>query len=698
MNVFKDLKKIVLKKMGFHFFTEVNKLQIQTKENAYGYVHTNGNLEEFNIQNQFLVEQNAPAFSVTKSLVFYQEDQSNTDLLNVVLFPLESNFTAGFPIKFFVYRGILKSSLVNQDKTIKTTDASWTENNILNLIKKNQDKINEKTGATNEATETSLGLHFRIQDSNILLETILFDFTDNFHPLIVSHGCEVGKFAGGDTPIGIGIVQDRIGEEIDLGFLRTSKSIISCDNTPISNTLSEKEKKKQLFIRRNRKERILGYMDITAFYGACFNQEYEIEGGGIDKDAFLATFYNSNTVYIDIRDERGFSFNHFLNFDDTLPVGFHNSTNELVYEPINYYDGWPILQLKNKEYQGNKNEFYIKLPILIGMPEVANILTTYTKKVGVHNNGAKKHTLLANQKVTGEVSLKESEPIKLENWSNAKQLASNYFLLKVDRIENENKEEALQKIWNSFFSLKMKNVFATENIPEGEYRVKTYSSINAPIDVNSNLSGYYSPTIGIVADKHHISFFSFYDELVYEESQKQNLVRSSFIQTGKYNNAFSSEGLVYEGDQAVGFLYQMVVNKLRRFELSQYNLTDTDNGITNSKFLLPQATNVNDYQEFMDNFDCITLTHEEYQQLLAKVNETIDDADYIQEHAYYIKGTNNKWYPYEQFNMLETTITLGLPKIDELQDGASSVIRMAEHPTVVKVNDEEIVLTSATAN
>ena len=84
----------------------------------------------------------------------------------------------------------------------------------------------------------------------------------------------------------------------------------------------------------------------------------------------------------------------------------------------------------------------------------------------------KKYTLLANQKVTGEVSLKESEPIKLENWSNAKQLASNYFLLKVDRIENENKEVALQKIWNSIQNQSLRGFISHSSFHNAE---KEYS-------------------------------------------------------------------------------------------------------------------------------------------------------------------------------------------------------------------------------
>ncbi|WP_417874040.1 hypothetical protein [Xanthomarina gelatinilytica] len=684
--------------MGFYFFTDLNALSVQSEQNSYGYVNVNSTNDKFNLHSKFSIEENTSAFSITKSLVFYQENVNDSSLLNVVLFPLESNYTAGFPVKFFVYRGISKDSLLDSNNLVKEADSTWKEGNILEIIKKNQEKINSKTGSIDVAKAASLGLQFQANDSETLLESVLFDFTDSFHPLIVPKGCEIGKFAGGSNLISMEVVLDKIGEDVNLGFLRKAENIIIVENTPIDTALSGKEQKKQVFKRRSLKEKILGFMDITAFYGACFNQGYEVEGININKEKFLTTFYNSNLVYIDIRDERGFSYNHFLNSQDTLAVGFYNDLGEVEYEQVNYYSDWPILKINNKSFQGEKHEFFIKLPITIGMPETANILTSYTKKVSLKNDKLyKKYRILAQQKITGEVSLKESEPIKLENWSSSAKLSTNYFLLKLDRIGNSDKSNSPHKIWDAFFSLDMKNVFDTNAIPEGEFRLKTYASINAPININKDLSGYYSPTIGIVADKYQISFFSFYDELVYEESQKNKTIRSSFIQTGKYNNAYDTTNLLYQGGQAVGFLYQIVTNKIRNFELSQFSLIDVDNNINGAKFLLPQSTAVNNYEEFMEHFDCITLTHEEYNALKSKVSEAISDVDFIQEHPYFIKGKQTKNYNYEQFNFIETTITLGIPKIITTTDNNYSIV-IAEHPTSAIVNDEEIILTSATVN
>lgn len=688
--------------MAFYFFTEFNKLKVQREEESYGYVKETTNKEVFNLHNQFLIDANAPAFSITKSLIFYQENKLNSNLLNLVLFPVESNFTAGFPIKFFVYRGILKSSILSSSEKIKEADSSWSENNILKVIYENQQKINEKTGEDNVADKSSLGLEFQELNGDVILESILFDYTDSFHPLIIPKGCEIGKFAGGDNHISVEVVMDKIGEDIDLNYLRKNESFLEVNKFSLGSSLSKKEKKKLTFKNRTDREGILAFMDITAFYGACFNQDYKIEGVNNNEVKNLFNkFYNKNTVYLDIRDERGFSFNHFLSSKDSLKLGFYDTEDNIIYEEFDYYNGWPILKLSAQVYKGDKKKFFLKVPISIGMPEVANVITTYTKKVKLEKDTIyKRYMLLGQQDVSGNVKTKESESIKIESWSlNNNKLGANYFLLKLDKITFSDKSDALDKIWNSFFSLKMKNIFKTNDIPEGEFRLKTYSNINAPITVSKGLSKMFSPNIGIVADKYHITLFSFYDELVYDESSSSNGIYNNLIQTGKFNFPFDNSNLEYKDNQAVGFLFQIISNKLKGFELSQFNLSDSENGISSSKFLVPQnnGTNDLDFEDFLDDFHCITLTHEEYNELIKATTVVITDEDFIEEHPYFIKGKFNKKYDYEQFSLLETTLTLGVPKVVSTYDDNYSIL-ITEHPKDVKVNSENITLTSATAN
>lgn len=687
--------------MAFYFFTELNKLNAQEEQNSYGYTEKASNKETYNLHNKFSVTEGAAVFSITKSLVFFQEDKSDASLLNVALFPLESNYMAGLPIKFFVYRGISKMSILKANNEIKEVDSSWKTNNILQIIHENQEKINEKTGTADKANSGVLGLGLNGLENSVLLESILFDHTDSFHPLIVPGGCEIGKFYGGSKLISVEVILDKIGEEANLAFLKANENKLEVDELVLDNSLTEKEKKRKVFKDRAEREKVLSYMDITAFYGSCYNQNYNIDGVEDNNiSALFEKFYNKNTVYIDVRDERGFSFNHFLKERENLSLGFYDGQNEIQYQELNYYSEWPILKLSNKAYLNSKKEFFLKLPITIGMPEVANVLTSFTKKVSLKKDAIyKKYRLLSQLDVIGNTKLKETEAIKLENWSfSDNSLGANYFLLKIDKLSFTDKSIALDSVWNGFFSLKMKNVFSLDNISEGEFRLKTYSSINAPLMTNDNLSGMYSPTIGLVADKYHITFFSLYDELVLEEDSSNRAIYPKLIETGKFNYTFDNATLSYQDNQAVGFLFQMINNKVEGYEINQYSISDTENSI-DSKFLLIQKKeegNVN-FQKFMDNFHAITLTHEEYNELLSKVDSPIIDGDFITNCDYFIRGSQNKKYDYEQFSFLETSITVGIPKIVNTNEDAFSIL-IEEYPEEIKVNNKLITLTSAIAN
>ena len=546
--------------MAFHFFTNEGSISgLQTSDMAFGSLPDQGAIERYNLENKFSVAANAPAFSITKSLVLAVEDTSNPSLLNFALLPLGSNFTAGFPVKFFIYRGILKSSLIDGSDNIKQPDGSWDSENILEIIHSIQEKINEDTGTTETAQATSLGIDFGSTPSDTVLEAILFDELDDFHPLIVPKGCQIGKFAGGSNLAGMEVVLDKIGDEATLGLLKSSDHIFQIPKLNTSG-LSNKEKLKQEFFNRQKKESVLAYMDITAFYGSCENQGIRVSGvsSGID---YLDPFFNKKCVYIDIRDERGYSYNHFFRLNDSIDLGFYDGNgNDPVYVSTDYYQDWPILKLDDRTYATSKEYFYIRLPIFIGMPEVANILTSFTKKVSVGKSRRNiRYKLLNELGRDGEISLQKSDAIRLKNWDYSdNSLGANYFLLKLDKIEATNRAEVLSPAWNSFFSLDMNPIFSLDDIEDGEFRVKTYASINSPlIAVNSGDEVYY-PTIGIAVDKSHVTFFSFYRESAHRMFRRRDFQSLKIIDTGKFNYAFDAGTLNYQNsDQSIGFLYQV---------------------------------------------------------------------------------------------------------------------------------------------
>ncbi|WP_430408568.1 hypothetical protein [Kordia sp.] len=689
--------------MAFHFFTGENSINnTQLSEMAFGSLPDVGNFERYNLENKFSVVANAPVFAITKSLLVVVEDPNNTLLLNIALLPIESNYTAGFPIKFFIYRGVLKSSLIAGGENIKAPDNSWGSNNVLDIIKDLQDKINDDIGSDDTAKSSSLGIDFGGLSNDTILESIFFDELDDFHPLIVPKGCQIGKFAGGVNLAGVEIILDKIGDEATLGSLKSSNHVLEIQKIILTD-LNEKERLKLQFKNRLAKESVLAYMDITAFYGSCENQGIRVSGVSNNTD-YLNSFHNNKSVYIDIRDERGFSYNHFFKLADTIDVGFYDGNgDDLIYTLTDYYQGWPILKLDNLSYATSKEYFYIKLPILIGMPVNANIITSFTKKVSFGKSKRNvRYRLINEQAKNGDISLKESEPIRLKNWDDGNaNLGANYFLLKLDRIKDMDSSQVLSPVWNSFFSLKMNPIFSLNNIEDGEFRIKTYASINAPLLTNSSSDEIFYPTIGIAADKSHITFFSFYRDSVHRNFRKNDFQSPKIIDTGKFNYAFDSNELNYQNtEQTVGFLYQITKSdKVKNYKLSQYNFTDTDNQIQDVKFLKFLKTgNANISDGFFDDFEAITLTHDEYNQLLTIQNVTVPNQDFITEHPLYIRSKGIKKFDYDKFSYLEATISLGISKIYGDNTSNSYDFDLLEYPNDITVNGEEIKLTTVIPN
>lgn len=324
--------------MTFHFFTDEDAItKSQVIEEAYGPLPDQGDsMDRFNLQNSFEVKASASAFAITRSLVIAMESEgeSSSGLLNLVLFPIENNFMAGFPVKFFIYRGISKASLLDAEGVIKIADSNWKESNILSLIKAAQDKTNKDRDPEDLliAGSNSLGLHFNSLPNDTPLESLFLDATDNFHPIPVPIGCEIGKFKGGNSPASIQVVLEKIGQEGTIGLLKKMAHILEIPKLEIPDTLPEKGSLKMKFKDRLIREEVLAYQDITSFYGSCINQGFGVEGVGNSVE-YLNEFKNKNRIYLDIRDERGFSFNHFFRLFDGVQTGF-KIDDQINFEPL----------------------------------------------------------------------------------------------------------------------------------------------------------------------------------------------------------------------------------------------------------------------------------------------------------------------------------------------------------------------------
>ncbi|WP_281225926.1 hypothetical protein [Flavobacterium aquiphilum] len=684
------------------FFTGENSIAInQLAENAFGPMSDSGTNERYNLQNRFSLNADAPAYAITKSLVLAIPDAGNSNLLNITLLPLNA-YSSGFPIKLFIYRGIKKSSLIDGNGKIQATDNSWDNDNILKVIKKVQDKLNEENNTNLIADSNSLGLQFSELPDTTFIEKIFFDDTDNFHPLIVDAGCQIGKFSGGTTDLaGIEVILDMIGYEPQLKLLKASQHIFEIPKLILGNSLTETEKLKAKFNNRFQKEEVLTYLDITAFYGATKNQGLRVKGTD-NGDNFLNKFYNKNIVYIDIRDDWGFSYNHFFKFKDELNVGFYSADSAIkdpVYSGMNYYTNWPILKITDQVYNNSKKWFYIKIPIGIGSPENANFVSSYVGKIStVVDTTQKKHFIIADGNGSNSIMLEESEAIKLKNWKHDdNKLGANYFLLKKSTKGNSNNNEYqnLPSIWDNLFSLKMNNIFGFDDLIDGDFRVYTYSSINSPIVIDSKRGEAYLPTSGIAIDKNHVTFFSYKDEVVYKETTSKADNPVALIGKGKFNLKFDTADYDYENatDPHIGFLNQIVkTSKIGNFELNKFSVTDSE---SNNAVRFLSYSRSGDYSEndiVFETFETITFTHEEYNALKAYQQNLNNE---FPNHPAYIKCKEYNFTEYSKFAVEEYTLTLGVPLLIENEDTSLLYVDISDSIDDITYNNLPISFTSA---
>ncbi|AOC93720.1 hypothetical protein BB050_00566 [Flavobacterium anhuiense] len=682
-----------------YFFTKESSIETdQLAELAFGQQPDVGNVEKYNLDNNFTVSEEAPAYAITKSLVLAMPSNANSSLLNFALLPLNT-YVSGFPVKMFIYRGIKKSSLVDALQNIPESDGTWDSNNILKVIKEVQDKLNAKNGTDLIAKPDCLGLNFSELPDTTFIEKIFFDDTDSFHPLIVEAGCQIGKFAGGSTLAGIEVVLDMIGYEPTFKLLKAPNHTLEVAKLVIDSNATEADKLKLKFNNRFQKEEVLSYLDITAFYGAAKNQGLRIKGAD-NGDNFLQKFYNKNTVYIDIRDDWGFSYNHFFKFKDELRVGFYSADSAVkdpVYTDMNYYTTWPILKITNQVYNNSKKWFHIKIPIGIGSPENANFLSSYVGKISTEvDTTQKKHFIIADGNGSNSIQLEESEAIKLKNWKyDNNKLGSNYFLLKKSTKGNGNEQQNISSIWNNFFSLKMNNIFGFANLIDGDFRVYTYSSINSPIIIDSAKGEAYLPTSGIAIDKNHVTFFAYKDEAVYRSLDEKGDYPVTLIGKGKFNLEFKASDYNYENTENphIGFLNQIVkTSKIGNFELNKFSIPNSDTTSEVTKFLTYSQSgdsSIND--PVFKTFEAITLTHQEYNVLKTfQENSNID----FPNHPLFIKYKDYSFTAYQTFKLENYTLTLGIPNIIDNKDPDLNFLTIVDSPNEIIYDNLPITLTS----
>ncbi|UZT99324.1 hypothetical protein ODZ84_07060 [Chryseobacterium fluminis] len=641
-------------------FTDPNAMVAQSSAEAFGPLSGSLGTDQYNLENKFSVTDNAPVFAVCKSLLLAQEDPSNPELLNIALLPITVSALNNIPVKFFIYRGIKRNSLYGADGKILTVSNMRSGKNIIERIQQIQQKMNNEAGTTMAATKKYLGCEV---SGNLYLEQAFFLESNTgstpqdpnlFHPMIVDEGFEIGKFKGGTTKAGFQIILDRIGYEPKLNDLRRSNDILQAPSLSATPTGEER------FKDRVRKEKILAYMDCCAFFGNFYSNKaskigvYSSGEQNMEIKTVLSKFYNKNTIYIDIRDDYGNSYNHYFKTHDTVRLYMKNpsSSNQPVLTEMDYYNSkWPILQLRDYQVSSagssNKETIEIAFPMQLGDPFTNYILYAYNISMGKNNLSVMKSDVQLSEATKDHKVLSgytQKVTFKNINVENGK-LLSNYMLLKLSNNRNSY-DHYRNGDFNNVFPLHMKDILGDDDLADGDFRVYVYSSINAPI-MRKNKKAYLA-NIGIAKDKDNVTFFTFNSQTVKDRNVNDSVDKKyqklfNLLPTGTFQYQMYIDEFEYQAGESLGFLSALpfrCINDGQAEYLLQRFLVEK--GTASYKALAyVKAGEGNMTDAFFADFDAFCITNQEYRDLLKEVIRPSNSSDYEANFPTYLENYYN---------------------------------------------------------
>ncbi|WP_157262491.1 hypothetical protein [Pedobacter sp. PACM 27299] len=357
-----------------HFFTDPS-VMTQNEAQIFGPI----NDREFRLTTKF----NAPAataFAICKGIVLIQPQVGSSDKVNLILRPYTQPIT-GFNIKYFIYRGLDKSSFFAADQVIEKSD---TSSDLINKVNKDFLSFHQKE---NEPIPPFLakylGYNPLVQEDALMIDSFFFKETElveengssseidatAFELPLVEMGESLGNFSGAEAGIDIvlnyGDYQLPLPNEefvFDLAYARAKEAVITLDNN-----LSD-------FKKKVKREQIFQFLDAAAFFG------FHSDGGkvkidhngtkvsktaGAIYDEVIFNFKTKNRLYLYIQSDRTRSYNFYGNY--TISEGNANSIkigNSLtgLTEGVYGIQGWPIII--NEAVQGHqesRNKLFLQL-------------------------------------------------------------------------------------------------------------------------------------------------------------------------------------------------------------------------------------------------------------------------------------------------------------------------------------------------
>lgn len=291
------------------FFTETS---IPQQSKVYGVLSA----DKFRVSSLFTISTSIKAYAMVRGTILLQQQATDADKVNLILRP-HNQKELKLPVKYIIYRGLSITDFIhNNDLTNPANQVNTSGSELLAAMQVIQQG---RAPEDDIPLEALFGNDLTPANDKNIDEFFFKNLAPSSQLFTIDCGIELGSFATGE--IGIEIVLENPEFFVDVELVKEEKFLIE-----INSNMTSAEKKWQ-------KDLVRHFVDPAAFYGLHYDIkggiEYRDSNGDVNDppadtkelvyDIILKPFKETtrNSVYLDIRNENGYSYNYYGNYVGT---------------------------------------------------------------------------------------------------------------------------------------------------------------------------------------------------------------------------------------------------------------------------------------------------------------------------------------------------------------------------------------------
>lgn len=332
-------------------------LPAQSTDKAYGVK----NSDLFRVSSSFEIASETTAYAMIEGTLLLQQQATDPNKVNLILRP-HNQKDLKLPVKYIIYRGLKTTDFVDSTNLSDTANKVKTSGN--ELLAKMQTIQMQRSPGTDIPIQALFGNELTPSNSKNIDEFFFKNLASSSQLFTVDCGIELGKYAVGE--IGVEIILDNPEYFVTVDIAKKSKYEID-----VSGITDATQKKWQ-------KDLVRHFVDPSAFYGL----HYDIKGGieyrqGANKlvantsvlvyQNVIDKFLTKNKVYLDVRNENGYSYNYYGNYvgtgvDANKNIKIGQTAVTLVAKEY-YTNGWAIHTIDVMAGSASENEIFVALRV-----------------------------------------------------------------------------------------------------------------------------------------------------------------------------------------------------------------------------------------------------------------------------------------------------------------------------------------------